>query len=103
MGSGAPSSSAHVNALAGGIDQPVEPDDVAKLERVEIGVVRRGAQADFAARWKVPFDRLPSLIGGEPVRIGAVFDTPVGKMRATARRDDRQKAWTDICMAPVWQ
>ena len=21
----------------------------------------------------------------------------------TARRDDRQKAWTDICMPPVWQ
>ena len=39
---------AHVDALARGIDQPVEINDVAKLWSVEIGLVRRRAQADFA-------------------------------------------------------
>ena len=38
----------HIDAFARGIDQPVEINDVAKLERIEIGLVRRRVQTDFA-------------------------------------------------------
>ena len=76
---------AHIDTFPRGIDQPVEIDDIAKRQRVQIGLVRRRAQADFT--W--PAGRSHSTVSvadrGEPVRIGAMLDPAV-------RMDPRHRA-----------